>query len=203
MAPGRPIDAVLFDLDGVLVDSYEAWFAVVNDVAQGFGRGPVARGTFAGIWGQGTQADVQTLFPGRTVAEVDAAYARAFGAHASAVRVAPGAAGVFSRLRAAGIRTAVVTNTAHPTAREVLSAVGLRPDILVGGGDAPASKPAPDMLLRACALLEVPPPRAVMVGDTRFDREAAGAAGIRFAGLGTEGETVLPSLEEVLGLVGV
>jgi phosphoglycolate phosphatase/AHBA synthesis associated protein len=54
------------------------------------------------------------------------------------------------------------------------------------------------MVLRACALLEVSAAEALVVGDSRFDREAAGAAGTFFAGLGIEGDVRLDRLVDVL-----
>ncbi|MBI4230079.1 MAG: HAD family hydrolase [Planctomycetes bacterium] len=190
--------AVLFDLDGVLVDSYEAWFEVVNDLSRDLGCAPVSRERFAAIWGQGTAADVEAIYHGRTVAEVDEGYRRMFRKHAVKVRVNPQAAGVFAALRARGVRIAVITNTDSPIAREVLAAAGLSPDALVGGRDVPHGKPAPDMVLRACGLLGVTAQDALVVGDTRYDREAARAARVRFAGLGIEGDDTLRSLEDVL-----
>ncbi len=201
VSPLFAVRAVLFDLDGVLVDSYEAWFAVVNDLARDLGCPAVDRERFAALWGQGTQADVETVFRGRTIAQVDGGYRRMFRKHTAKVKVNPQAAGVFAALRARGLRIAVITNTESPIAREVLAAAGLSPDALVGGRDVPNGKPAPDMVVRACELLGVSAREAVVVGDTRYDREAARAAGVRFAGLGIGGDVALRELHEVLGNV--
>ena len=66
--------AVLWDLDGVLVDSYEVWFHLLNHTARAFGAPPISRAQFAGGWGQGIELDVQLFFPERTVPEVEAFY---------------------------------------------------------------------------------------------------------------------------------
>src|SRR5262245_15863054 len=70
------VRAVLFDLDGVLIDSYEAWFHVVNQAAKALGASAVTRERFQSVWGQGISADVKNLYPGRTREEVAAAYER-------------------------------------------------------------------------------------------------------------------------------
>jgi beta-phosphoglucomutase-like phosphatase (HAD superfamily) len=75
---------------------------------------------------------------------------------------------------------------------------GASPDALVGGTDVPRPKPAPDMVLLACERLGAPPARSWVVGDTAFDREAARAAGARFAGLGLEGDLTLSRLTDLL-----
>jgi phosphoglycolate phosphatase/AHBA synthesis associated protein len=56
------------------------------------------------------------------------------------------------------------------------------------------------MVLRAAERLGVPPAEALVVGDTAFDREAARAAGARFAGLGIPGDVTLARLADVLTL---
>ena len=62
----RQIEAVLFDLDGVLVDSFEVWVGVVNEVAERFGRPSVTREFVASIFGQGISDDMRNLYPGRS-----------------------------------------------------------------------------------------------------------------------------------------
>ena len=196
----RSFDAVLLDMDGVLLHSYDAWFHLVNDVAEAFGKPPISATAFARGWGQGVQADARTWFAGRTVAEVEAEYTARLEAHLDQIRVEPEAASTVDRLREA-LPVAVVTNTPGEMAGGMLRHAGIEPDVLVGGTDVPRAKPAPDMLLEACRRLGVAPQRALMVGDSRFDREAADAAGASFAGYGTEGRWNLGSLAEVLDLV--
>ena len=70
--------AVLFDLDGVLVHSYEVWFQVMNDVARALGAAPISRAAFAESWGQGVVADVERFFPMVTVQELVHLYDEAF-----------------------------------------------------------------------------------------------------------------------------
>jgi phosphoglycolate phosphatase-like HAD superfamily hydrolase len=57
------------------------------------------------------------------------------------------------------------------------------------------------MVLRACEGLGVAPSEAVVVGDTRFDLEAATAAGVRAVGLQIDGDDRIERLEEILELV--
>lgn len=176
------VRAVLFDLDGVLVDSYEAWFLAVNDVAAGFGLGAVSRDRFAAIWGQGIDADVRNLYPGRSPDEVRAGYEAAIPRHAAAIRRNPDGAPTLGRLRAAGVGTACVTNTPVGIARGVLSGAGLASSFDAVSGARPGlrEKPAPDLLLEALDALSVAPAHALMVGDSRFDEEGAAAAKVRF-----------------------
>jgi HAD superfamily hydrolase (TIGR01509 family) len=174
--------AVLFDLDGVLVDSHDAWFAVVKDVAKGFGAPPVDAARFEKVWGQGIAADVANLYPGTTFAQVEAAYEEAFPRHAEAIRVNPESAPVLDDLRSSGVPTACVTNTQASLGKAILRAAGLF-DLFTavrGMEEGIREKPAPDLLLAALEAVGVRASEALMVGDTRYDEEAARAAGTAF-----------------------
>jgi phosphoglycolate phosphatase/AHBA synthesis associated protein len=197
--PEREPRALLFDLDGVLIDSREVWFELMNAAAQAFGAAPIDREAFAALFGQGLVEDARRF--GRSVAEVEAFFTAHFGDHLARLRVEAAAQGVLAQLRRRGLREAVITNTPTPLARQLLAAAGLRAEVLVGGTDVPAAKPAPDMVWRACALLGVEPARAWVVGDSRYDREAARAAGARFVGLRIDGDLRVESLEQLLDLL--
>jgi phosphoglycolate phosphatase/AHBA synthesis associated protein len=194
--------AVLFDLDGVLVDSYQAWFHLINAAARDLGYPAISPERFQEIWGQGVDLDVEVFFTRHTVPEVEGYYTRHFREHASYIDTNPQSREVFAALRERGCGIAIITNTPSLIAREVITHAGLEPDILVGGTDVPHGKPAPDMVFRALESLGVSTEEAILVGDSRFDREAAAAAGVRFAAYGTEGEIRLDNLNEVLALMG-
>ncbi len=176
------VRAVLFDLDGVLVDSYEAWFHVVGATSAAFGFGPVSRARFEGVWGQGISADLENLYPGRTHAEVEGAYEREMAGQAATVHVNPEAAAVLEDLRGRGVLLACVTNTPEGLARAILRASSLagRLDAVVGMREGLREKPAPDLLRAALRTLGARPAEALMVGDSRYDEAGAAAAGVPF-----------------------
>ena len=196
------INAVLFDMDGVLLDSFEAWASLVDAAAHHFGHPPVTRESFRAVYGQPTQDDVDRFFPGQTVETVEAYYEAHFAEHAGAAVVAPASAGVLAALDVRGVPTAVITNTPSALARQILEAASLAPNAVVGGSDVPKPKPAPDIVFRACELLGVEPWDALVVGDSPYDKQAAAAAGAPFAGIrGIAGNYTLSDLRQVLDIV--
>lgn len=198
IAGDRP-GAVLFDLDGVLVDSYQVWFHLMNAAARDLGYPPIAPPAFHACWGQGVEADRERFFPRHRVEDLEAYYDARFREHMEHLTVPAEVPAVFDELDARGIASAVITNTPAPLARELVGQAGARPAVVVGGSDVARAKPAPDMVLRACALLTVAPAHALVVGDSRYDRDAARAAGARFAGLGIGGgELELASLADLV-----
>jgi phosphoglycolate phosphatase/AHBA synthesis associated protein len=195
---GVKVRAVLFDLDGVLVDSYRVWFHLVNGAARELGYPPISPEAFRSSWGQGIEADVEKFFPRHSVAEIEIYYGDHFRDHLEHLGVVPEVPRVFETLRERSLGTAVITNTPAPVAWDMVNRAGGTPDLLVGGTDVSRPKPAPDMVLRACELLEIAAGEALVVGDSRYDREAARAAGTAFAGLGIEGDVRLDRLSDVL-----
>ena len=195
------VRAILFDMDGVLVDSFEAWLHLLNAAALHLDSPPVDRERFRALYGQPTEEDVRAFFPGHAVEEVEAFYDTHFGDYSQHVKSNPEAPHVLMILRHMSIGVGVITNTPSPLANRILNGLDMAPDVLVGGSDVPRAKPAPDMVLRACQLLGVAPAEALAVGDSLYDRQAAAAAGVRFAGLGVEGDVRLERLGDVINLV--
>ncbi len=197
----KSLEAVLFDLDGVLVDSYQVWFRLMNAAAVRFRAEPVSASAFRAMWGQGVDADAEHL--GCTVDQLEGFYNDHFMSFGDAMAIDPAAGPVLERVRAAGLKTALVTNTPTPLAGQILAAAQLECDAVVGGTDVPSPKPAPDMVLRACVLLGVLPSKAVMVGDSGFDREAAAGANVRFVGVRIDGYRRVERLGELVDALGL
>lgn len=195
--------ALLFDMDGVLVRSEEAWFRLAEEASVRFRGRPITRAEFAPTFGQGTEADIAQFGLECTPAELNRFYAEHFSRHAHGMWVNPEAAPLLERLAARGLALAVVTNTTAPLAEEILRAARLRGYFrqVACADQVPQPKPAPDLVHHALVGLGVRPDEAWMVGDSRYDREAAGAAGVRFIGLGLDGDARIEHLAELARLI--
>ena len=178
----KPPRAALFDMDGVLVFSEEAWFAVYNDTLSLFGYPPIGRPAFDAIYGNGTEADRDMYMPRQTIEEVNAAYGRFFTKHLDLVRPNPEAAPFLAELMRRGVRLGVATNTQHRLAGEILGLVGLSAlfDAVACADEAGAGKPDPAVVRLAASRLGIPLDECLFVGDSRYDREAAERAPVRF-----------------------
>jgi phosphoglycolate phosphatase len=129
---------------------------------------------------------------------------------AGQVRPTGDVAGLFQRLRSAGVAVAVVTTDYRAPTEEALRLLSVAHlvDSLVCGDDGLRSKPAPDLLLAACRTVGVEPARTAAVGDTRADLLMArrAGAGLRVAvlsgagdpqQLSAEADVILPSIEGI------
>ncbi len=200
----RDVRAVLFDMDGVLVFSEDAWFAVYNATLEGFGHAAISREAFDAIYGNGTEADRETYMPERTVAQIDAAYARNFENALGGIRANAEAPRVLSELRRRGIATAVATNTSRRLADRILAAQGLLSlvDAVASADEAGAGKPDPAVVRLAAARIGVALEDCLFVGDSKYDEEAARRAPVRFLGLNHGTGERLDALTGVLALAG-
>lgn len=193
----------MFDLDGVLVDTFDMWFEMANVAAREWGYPSISRERFGECWGQGVEQDVEVFFPRHASEKVERYYNANVLDHLDRLAVVPGARTAVRSLHDAGVRIGVVTNTPAPMARRLLERAGIFTDALVGGTDVARPKPAPDIVLRACEVLDVDRRGAVLVGDTHYDREAARAAGVRFVGYRTDGDPRIERLDRLPALLGV
>jgi sugar-phosphatase len=181
-------DAVLFDMDGTLVDSREIverlWLQWAAE------HGLSADAILAVAHGRRTLETIQLVAPHlatpEEAARLDALEAQEDG-HETAV---PGAAALLNALPPD--RWAVVTSAGRKLAAARLASVGLPlPRVLVGADDVVRGKPSPEGYLRAAGLFGVAPERCVVLEDTPAGAQAGRAAGARVIGL----RTTFPSVD--------
>ncbi|MFH0862926.1 MAG: HAD family hydrolase [Candidatus Altiarchaeota archaeon] len=203
------LKAVLFDMDGTLVDSVPAWHMAFNSVLKLHGKPPVSYEYFCtDILGQSAQADIDRFFPSLSVAGLTGHYERFFPESISTVRLFPATLTVLEYLDSRGLKTGVVTNTPRGLMEQILETVGLsgRFGSAISVDDVPSGKPQPDMIHRSCEILRIEEKDALMVGDTMMDVEAAKKAGMLSVGVGIQGDLMirdigeLPKLMDGLGL---
>ena len=202
----RPPEAVLFDMDGVLVDTFEAWVAVLEVCRARRGLSPLGEEGVRATWGQGVRADCNTIFLGEDPALLAREYSDRFPEQISRVVPEEGVLGTVRAIRRAGIRTAVVTNSPVFLARLIVDRIGLAWgfDCLTGGDEVSRGKPDPDIVLLTLRRLGAEAPRAVLVGDTRLDIEAARAAGVPVIGYHIAGgDARIDRLLDLLPLIGL
>jgi len=178
------IRAVLFDIDGTLLDSNDAHAHAWLDALRGHGkdvpfdlvRSKIGMGgdkllmEVAGIDDQSLEG---RLLGERRIAVFKAHYLPDLGP-------TPGARSLVERLRSRGLARAIVTSAKGDELADLMrqAAVANLFDVLITSDDAESSKPDPDLVTVALQKLGVGPREAVMIGDTPYDIVAAARAGV-------------------------
>jgi HAD superfamily hydrolase (TIGR01509 family) len=177
------LTAVLFDMDGTLTDSEKLWTIALERVADGLG-GTMSVLAREAMVGQDIHHSVGLLIEDLgVVADVDETVqllvATTGEIFADGLPWQPGAERLLVEVRAAGIRTALVTATHRELVETALNTLGRdRFDVLVCGDDDVAPKPSPEPYLRALDLLGVEVSAAVAIEDSPNGSRAAAAAGL-------------------------
>lgn len=181
------VRAVLFDLDGTLVDSVPALTAGLNDVLLHYGATPMTAKAVADLVGKGVRRLIEDVFALKGLPSDAAAVDEAVSLYVSRniargnrdAKFYPGALDAVKALRKAGVKTVLVTNKARAMVESFVRDTGLGAcfDAVVAGDDTPHPKPAGDMLLLGAAKVGVAIADCVMVGDSRNDAEAGRNAG--------------------------
>ncbi|MES0029469.1 phosphoglycolate phosphatase [Mesorhizobium sp. M0074] len=186
--PFRSRKAILFDLDGTLVDSAPDIAAAVNELLAGHDLPPLRLDQVKAMIGGGIRKLVERAFAasgtpllGTALDEANRVMAPIYRRHLTGrTRLMPGVREVLTHLHLSGIALGVVTNKPQLAAREILLHFRLTDYLcaIVGGDAVTYLKPAPDALLLALDLLQVEPRDTLMVGDSSADVAAARAAGM-------------------------
>lgn len=196
--------AIIFDMDGVLIDSFYAWQKTVEMAAMHFNKQKVTPDIFKSVFGQGTIKDIELFMPGHSVEEVEEFYNENFPKFIKDTKLMPNAKETLIELKSKGVKLAVATNTNNGLAQKQLEIVGIKQffDVIVGGDDVENSKPAPDLINKAIQLLNVKEDEVLYVGDTVFDVEAASDAKVFMVGFRIRGDAKINDIDEIMKYIG-
>jgi HAD superfamily hydrolase (TIGR01509 family) len=210
--PGSVPGAVLFDMDGLLVDTEPLWTVGERELAARYGKVFTPEIKTAMI-GQGVDTAVPLMLTMLGVPAADAADASAFllarvaelFGEPGRIVLFPGAAELLAELRALGVATALVSSSFRVLMDSVLAVVGRDAfTVTVAGDEVSLRKPAPEPYLRAAALLGVAPAACVVLEDSSSGAAAGLAAGCptimipsEYGAVPPDGVTVRSSLRDV------
>jgi beta-phosphoglucomutase len=201
---------VLWDMDGVLVDTAELHFRTWLEALSTYDI-PLTRESFRATFGMNNAGTLTALLgeapSPELLAEIGERKERQFRqAIRGQVRPLPGVLPWLERLRSEGVRQAVASSAPPANIDVLLDELGLRPffDVIGSGSDLPA-KPDPSLFLQVARLIGVPPGRCVVVEDSVAGVQAARRAGMRCLAVTTtnpphrlgEADVVVERLDEL------
>jgi phosphoglycolate phosphatase len=173
---------LVFDLDGTLIDGYEAIADALSHAMQRLGEKPLPLAVVRRMVGHGLESLVEESVGAERAAEGVRLFRERYPEVAvEKSHLLPGVAETLEALSSRGFRMALASNKPAPFSRMILEAKGVAGYFdAIGGPDAHTpAKPDPTMLRRLMAGVGVAPAETIAIGDMDVDSEFARAAGCR------------------------
>lgn len=181
-----PPRAILFDLDGTLIDSFDGILDLFLAVLADMNRGDVGDEAVRPLIGRPLDDCFACFLSGEDVSRAADEYRTRYAACMLDISPPfPGTEALLRQLRAEGVKVGVVSNKRASAVRGIVEGHGWDVDIVYGEGEGVRPKPSPDLILAALDALDLRPEQALYVGDSTLDGAAARAAGTPFVALTT------------------
>jgi HAD superfamily hydrolase (TIGR01509 family) len=189
------VDAVIFDLDGTLIDSIDIYFGIVENALEQLGLPQVSRSKIVAA-AESENFNWELILPEDVVKSRKNIIDEAWGVineiapqmFADDLDIIRGADGILKQISASGLKIGLVTSTQkHYLNTKMLPLKDAGVDglfeAIITSDDVKKRKPAPDPLLTCARRLEIEPAKCVYVGDTATDMQSGNAAGMRRIGV--------------------
>jgi HAD superfamily hydrolase (TIGR01549 family) len=191
--------AILFDLDGVLVDSFDAWLAALNDALKLYKHKELTKEEFIDrYWGHDLFDNIEKM---NLTYEVGKACNNFYKNHIEKIKIFPNAEEILLKLN--NYKKGVITNTPKDSAVKVLKQFKIYKyfELVLTSDDVKLSKPNPEIVIKSCKLLNLKPSEVILIGDTKSDVEAGRAAGCKVIGIDVEADYKIKNISEIFTLL--
>jgi HAD superfamily hydrolase (TIGR01549 family) len=189
------VDAVIFDLDGTLIDSIDIYFAIVEKTLARLNMPPVSRGQILAA-AESEDFKWELVLPPKVLRRKQTIIEQAWAVineiaprmFEKNVKLLPGVDGILKRISLNGWKIGLVTSTRKSHLKikmQPLEIAGVAElfEAIITSDDVPERKPAPEPLIACAKQLDLQPINCVYVGDTATDMKAGKAARMRTVGV--------------------
>lgn len=192
------IKAVLFDMDGVLVDSFDSWFKALNSVLSSQDKKVSKKEFREKYWGKDLRDILQEMGIDMTIGPFCNSV---YTGHTDAIRIFSDTKKTLEELSA--YKKGIITNTPEACTRQILKGFEIEKyfEAIVTADEVEHGKPDPDIVFKVCEKLQVAPAEVVLVGDTILDVKAGKSAGCTVVGVDVEADYTIDKLIELVDIV--
>jgi HAD superfamily hydrolase (TIGR01509 family) len=191
--------AILFDMDGVLVDSIDSWWKALNHALETYNMQKISKEVFIEkYWGHDLY---DNLKKNNLPIKVGKFCNKIYGEYLDGITIYPNTKEVLEKL--SKYQKCIITNTPCDCTEQVLKTFDIAKffDFVFTSDDVKLSKPNPEIVLLACKKLKVKTKDAVLIGDTNSDIKAGHAAGCKVIGLRIKADFFVKDISGLLEIL--
>jgi len=191
--------AILFDMDGVLVDSLDSWWMSLNSALETYSHEKISKEEFIKkFWGHDLYDNIKKL---NLPMEVAMFCNKIYGNNIDLIKIYKETKPTLEKLKK--YKKAIITNTPKDCAIQILKQFNIKEffEFIMTSDDVNMSKPNPEIVLKACKRLNVEPKNVVLVGDTYSDVKAGRTAGCKVVGINVDADYTIKNISELILLL--
>ena len=191
--------AILFDMDGVLVDSLDSWWKSLNAALKNYKNKEISRQEFIEkFWGHELLGNLRKLgLDEKIIVFCNNIYYN----YIDELKIFAGTKETLKKLKK--YPKAIVTNTPRDCTIRILNNFGIDKyfKVIITSDQIERGKPSPDLIYEACKRLGVKTEEVVLIGDTESDVKAGRAAGCKVIGINVDADFSIKNISELLNII--
>ena len=191
--------AILFDMDGVLIDSLEAWLISLNKSLEAYNYETISKERFIEkYWGHDLYDNLKTM---EIPMDVGDFCNNVYGEHINLIKIYPKTKDILEKLT--GYKKSIITNTPKNCAIQILKNFDIEKhfEYVLTSDDVAMAKPDPEIVLKSCEMLDVNPSEVILIGDTESDVKAGKAAGCKVIGINVKADYTIKDISELTTVI--
>ena len=193
--------AMLFDMDGVIVDSFDAWWDALNYSIKHFNQQEISKKKFFEIyWGHDLYDNLEKM---NLSLEVGKFCNSIYYKYTDKVKLYPMVKDTLEKLYS--YKKSVITNTPRDCTIQILKNNDIEKyfNFVITSSEVSKGKPSPEIVYNACKKMKVKPEDAVLIGDTDSDMKAGRAAGCITIGIKIDGDYKIDTLSDIKDIIKI
>jgi len=193
--------AILFDMDGVLVDSLDSWWKSLNYAIKKCHKREITREEFIEkYWGRDLEYNLTKM---NLNPEVINFCNLAYEDNIGYVKIYPDTIETLKKFK--NYKKAIVTNTPNVCMDKIVDKlkIGQFFDAIITSDQVEYGKPSPELIFKACEKLKVKPDNVVLIGDTKADINAAKAANCKIIGIRIDADYRIEKLSQLTNIIKI
>jgi pyrophosphatase PpaX len=191
--------AILFDMDGVLVDSLDSWWISLNTALKKYNHKELSKEEFLSkYWGHDLYDNIKKM---NLPLEVGRFCNIIYGKNINKIKIYVETKDTLKKLNS--YKKAIITNTPKDCAVQILKRFNIEKyfEFVMTSDDVKMAKPNPEIVIKSCKKLRLKPENVVLVGDTDSDVKAGRDAGCKVIGINIDADYTIKNISELTKII--